>query len=81
MKTGRDREQWLNAFQGFKKYLNQCVICQDIGYDPVNIEIKEGLFFKDKAVEYFHPLTVNEIGLCPDCAERFGGGNGRCDEI
>jgi len=46
-------------------------MCQTTGYDPVKIEVKEGLYFKDKAMEYFHPLTVNEIGLCPDCAERF----------
>ena len=71
MKTNRNRDDWLNAFQGFKKYLNQCVMCQSVGYDPVKIEIKEGLYFKDKAMEYFHPLIVNEIGLCQDCAARF----------
>ncbi len=71
MKTGRDRTEWLNACQGFKKYLNQCVIFQDMGYDPVKIESEEGKYFKAKVVEYFHSLTVSEIGLCPDCAERF----------
>jgi len=73
MKTGRDRTEWLNEYQGFKKYLNQCVMCQGTGYDPVKIESKEGKYFKIKAMEYFHPFTVNEIGLCPDCAERFQG--------
>ncbi len=71
MKTGRGRDEWLNAYQGFKKYLNQCVMCQDVGYDPVKIEVKEGLYFKDKAMEYFHPLVVNDIGLCRGCAARF----------
>jgi len=70
MKTGRDRNEWLNEYQGFKKYLNQCVMCQSIGYDPVKIEVKEGLYFKDKAMEHFHPLTINEIGLCSGCVER-----------
>ncbi len=70
MKTGRDREAWLNEYQGFKKYLCQCVMCQSIGYDPVKIDIREGLFFKKKMMEYFHPLTVNETGLCPGCVER-----------
>ena len=71
MKTGRDRDEWLDEYQGFKKYLNQCVMCQSTGYDPVKIQVKEGLYFNDKAMEYFHPLALNEIGLCLDCAERF----------
>ena len=70
MKSTRDRDEWLNAFQGFKKYLNQCILCQERGYDPVKIEMKEGRYFKQRAMEYFHPLTVNEIGLCAACAER-----------
>jgi hypothetical protein len=72
MKTGRGRgrDEWLNAFQGFKKYLNQCVMCQEVGYDPVKVEAKEGRYFKARMLEYFHPLTVNEVGLCPGCAER-----------
>ena len=70
MKTGRNKTEWLNQYQGFKKYLNQCVVCQEVGYDPVSIEKKEGLYFKDKAVEFFHPLIVNELGMCAMCAER-----------
>jgi hypothetical protein len=76
MKKGRNRDEWLNEYQGFKKHLNQCVMCQLVGYDPVKIEVKEGLYFKDKAMEYFHPLTINEIGLCPDCAERLEASQG-----
>ncbi|WP_257385201.1 hypothetical protein [Tahibacter caeni] len=47
--------------------MNQCVLRQSIGHDPVRIEVKEGLYFKDRFMEYFHPLTVDEIGLCPHC--------------
>ena len=74
MKTDRDKTEWLNAFQGFRKYLNQCVVCQETGYDPVKIEKKEGLYFKAKAMEFFHPLEVNEIGVCSICAERMAQG-------
>jgi hypothetical protein len=76
MKTGRDCDEWLKEYQGFKKYLNQCVMCQSVGYDPVKIEVKEGLYFKAKVMEYFNPLTVNEIGLCSDCVERFEADRG-----
>ncbi len=77
MKTGRGKEEWLNAFQGLKKYLNQCVVCQETGYDPERIEKKEGLFFKAKAMDFFHPLTVNELGMCASCATRVEQINGK----
>lgn len=80
MKTGRDKEAWLNEYQGFKKYLNQCVVCQETGYDPVKIEKKEGLFFKAKAMEYFHPLQVNDIGICLACEKRLSPDNGSTKE-
>jgi disulfide oxidoreductase YuzD len=75
MKTGRNKEAWLNEYQGFKKYLNQCVVCQEIGYDPVKIEKKEGLSFKAKAMEYFYPLQVNDIGICSACERRLSASN------
>jgi len=49
--------------------LNQCVVCQEVDYDPVKIEKKKGLHFKDKVVEFFHPLTVNDLGIWTRCAE------------
>jgi len=69
MKTGRDKAEWLDEYQGFKKFLNQCIVCQSIGYDPEKIEKKEGRYFKEKVMEYFHPLTVNEISVCPICEQ------------
>jgi hypothetical protein len=75
MKTGRNKTEWLDAYQGFRKYLNQCVVCQEIGYDPVKIEKKEGLYFKEKVTEFFHPVTINEIGICDSCAARIADPN------
>jgi len=68
MKPNRARDQWLDEYQGFKKYLSQCVACQEIGYDPIKIEKKEGRHFKERVTKYFHPMTLNEAGLCPVCA-------------
>ena len=73
MKPNRERDEWLNAFPGFRKYLNQCVACQELGYDPVQIELKDGLYFKERAMKYFQPLTLDEIGLCSICAEVVSG--------
>jgi len=69
MKREEKKTEWLDAYQGFKKYLNQCVVCQEIGYDPIKIMTKEGKFFQERVKEFFHPMTVNEIGICSSCAE------------
>ena len=73
MKPSRERDEWLNAFQGFRKYLSQCVACQEMGYDPVKIELKDGLYFKERAMKYFQPLTLDASGLCSICAEAVSG--------
>jgi hypothetical protein len=74
MKHYTEREQWLNAFPGVrKKFLNQCIVCQEVGYDPGKIQTKDGKFFKFYIKKYWHPLTVNELGMCVDCAARLEG--------
>ena len=63
------REAWLQEFPSFRKFLNQCVVCQELGYDPERLETKRGFGFQKNAREFFHPLTVNEYGICPQCVE------------
>jgi hypothetical protein len=65
------KTSWLNAFPGVqKKFLNQCVICQEVGYDPEKIKKKEGLGFQINLKKFFRPLEINDIGICADCAKR-----------
>ena len=74
MKFGRHNERaerWLEAFPDVrKKYLNQCVVCQEIGYDPAKIEKAEKPGILKNLKTYFHPLEVNGVGVCTDCARR-----------
>jgi hypothetical protein len=63
------REAWLEAFPGFRKFLNQCVVCQETGYDPEKLKTKRGVGFQKNAREFFKPLTVNEHGICAKCVE------------
>jgi len=69
-KPGRGKAEYVNAFPGLRKFLNQCVVCQQTGYDPERIDRKEGKYFLARIREYFHPLKVNEIGVCRDCEKR-----------
>ena len=70
VKTGRNKTEWLNAFPKFRKFLNQCVVCQETGYDPVKLKTKQGKFFHKRAREFFHPLEVNELSICTGCSNR-----------
>jgi hypothetical protein len=69
-KPGRGKEEYLNAFPRLRKFLNQCVVCQETGYDPERIKKKEGKYFQARIREYFHPLEVNDRGVCSECARR-----------
>lgn len=63
------KEAWLEEFPGFRKFLNQCVVCQETGYDPERLKQKRGAGFQANAREFFHALTVNESGVCTKCVE------------
>jgi len=63
------KTSWLNAFPGVRKFLNQCVICQEVGYDPKKIKKKQGLGFQKNLKRFFRPLEINDIGICTDCAK------------
>jgi hypothetical protein len=69
-KPGRDKEEYLNAFPRLRRFLNQCVVCQETGYDPEKMKTKQGKYFQARIREYFHPLEVNAAGVCSDCARR-----------
>jgi len=64
------KTNWLNAFPRVRKFLNQCVIYQEIGYDSEKINRKRGQGFQKNLRKYFRPLEVNDVGICADCARR-----------
>ncbi len=76
MKSYVERDNWLDSFPGVrKKFLNQCVVCQEIGYDPEKIEAKEGRYFKVYIQKYWHALPVNDLGICEICERHAVGGH------
>lgn len=48
-----------------RKWMNQCVACQIIGYKP-ELPLEEWLNLS----KYFNSLSLNHIGLCEVC-DRF----------
>lgn len=38
----------LSSHKGYEKYLVQCVVCQEIGYDPDKLQLKKINIFKNE---------------------------------
>ncbi|MCG7980257.1 MAG: hypothetical protein G8D89_00370 [gamma proteobacterium symbiont of Clathrolucina costata] len=68
-KHQHQKTELLESLKGFEKYLCQCVVCQEIGYDPIKLESRENKHFQKRAKENFKPMKVNDIGICEQCQE------------
>jgi hypothetical protein len=61
------KTELLGSLKGFEKYLSQCVVCQEMGYDPDKLELRENKHFQKRAKENFKPMKVSDIGVCEQC--------------
>ena len=67
------KAELLESPQGFEKYLNQCVVCQEIGYDPDKLKLKTNSHFQKRARENFNPIKINDTGVCEQCQKHQSG--------
>ena len=66
-----DKDLYLQQYPGAWKWLNQCVICDTIGYKPEMPEKITPGFLAHNIRLLFTPLAVNTIGVCEDCAKHW----------
>jgi hypothetical protein len=65
----RDKETYLKQYPETRKWLNECIICQSVGYKPeLPEQIYPGLMAKHIR-NFFRPLPVNELSICDNCAK------------
>jgi hypothetical protein len=67
-------EEYIKKFPKFKKWINECLCCHQKGYNPSmpdKITTVDGSLEVYFIKKYFKPLSVNEDGLCPQCAKIF----------
>ena len=57
----KDGEKWLQSFPRNWKWINECVACHVKGYKPD--------MPPHHVRGYFKPLSVDELGLCEQCAK------------
>ena len=67
MMNEKTKSEWLAEYQGFKKYIHQCVACQNQGYDPEEIKSKEGKYFQQIIRNNFPIVLLNSTGICETC--------------
>jgi len=71
-KHQHQKSELLDSPKGFEKYLVQCVVCQEMGYDPGQLKLKTNIHFQKRAKDNFNPLKVNDIGICEQCQRHTG---------
>jgi hypothetical protein len=69
MGVGKDKDSYLKQYPEAKKWLNQCIICQSVGYKPELPEKIHPGYLAENIRRFFLALTVNEISACEQCAQ------------
>ena len=65
-----EKEQYRKQYPQCEKWLQQCLICQTVGYKPeMPNQIGYGMLSQN-IQKLYNKLVLNEIGLCETC-ERF----------
>jgi hypothetical protein len=71
----KDIDWYVKAYLAARKWLDQCVACQFVGYKPDLPEHINGSVLAENLRRYFHPIHLNEQGLCDACASLRNCGN------
>ena len=59
---------YLHTYPKLRKWINQCVACQQVGYKPeLPDSIGVGVAARNLR-RYFRPLPLNDTGLCEQCS-------------
>jgi hypothetical protein len=68
MSKQKDLNQYLKQYPEANRWLNQCIICQSIGYKPEMPEKIHPGYLADNLRKMLSPLEVNELRVCSSCA-------------
>ena len=64
MSHSRDAVLYLKQYPEIKKWVRQCIVCQEIGYDP---DMPDEVMYSGNVRALFTPLKLNDIGICDQC--------------
>jgi hypothetical protein len=69
MSKQKDLTQYLKQYPETKKWLNQCIVCQSIGYKPEMPEKIHPGYLAENIRKLLPALEVNELSICFACAQ------------
>ena len=67
----KDNEIYIQRFPEMRKWINQCVICQTIGYKP---NLPQNLYpgvLAQHIRKIFNKLYINELNICNECEKHW----------
>ena len=65
MRTETRTQEWYMRDPGTRKWIRQCTACGIYGRDPET----PASVFRVKFGTMFPPISLNELGICDQCAE------------
>jgi len=71
MRKLNEKEQYRQQYPQCEKWLQQCIICQTVGYKPeMPTQVGVGRLSQNIR-KLYDKLPLNEFGLCEICAEHY----------
>lgn len=61
-------ELYLETYPRLRKWINQCAVCQRLGYKPEMLEQLEKPIARKHLMRYFPAMAVDAASLCESCA-------------
>lgn len=67
MGVEKNKDLYLKQYPKAKRWLNQCIVCQSVGYKPEMPEKIHPGYLAENIRKLFPLLSVNEISICEQC--------------
>lgn len=69
MKKGNEGERYLEQYPPFKKWINQCVVCQIKG---IKASMPDEQVGHKNLKKFFMVLELDDLGRCSSCGSKAG---------
>ena len=67
----KEKDQYIKQYPEMRKWLNECVICQTIGYKPDLPEDIHAGVLAQNIRKFFKELEVDDINICVNCGKHW----------
>ncbi len=65
----RDKDSYLKQYPEAKRWLNQCIVCQSLGYKPEMPDKITPGYLAENLRSFLPELAVNDLSVCEQCQQ------------